>query len=101
MQFFPPPGTEVGRWGARTRAPGPRPGGLTFTRGKPGGQVRGAKPGRRTIHLVKSCLDSFSPGDPQGARRSERALCPGKKLGFYQGKTYLLLGQSKMYLVKA
>ncbi len=64
---------------------GPRPGGLTFTRGKPGGQVRGAKSAPVHNPPGEKLSDSFLPGDPQGARRSERALSPGKQLGFYQG----------------
>ena len=71
---------------------GPRPGGLTFTRGKAGGTGPGRETGAVHNPPGEKLADSFLPGDPQGARRSERALSPGKKLGFYQGKTYLLLG---------
>ena len=68
LQFLPPPGTEGGKWGSRTRAPGPRPGGQTFTRGKPGGQLRGAK--NAPVHNPpgENMSDNFSPGKNQGAR---------------------------------
>ena len=66
LQFLAPPGTEVGKWGCPDPPAGPSPGGLTFTRGKPGGQVRGAKPGRSTIHLVKTGRTAFYLGIPRG-----------------------------------
>ena len=66
---------------------GPPPWRTNFYQGK----TRRTGPGRETgpAHNPpgENLSDSFLPGDPQGARRSERALSQGKKLGFYQGKT--------------
>ena len=82
--------------GRKVGSPDPRAGPPPWRTNFYQGKTRRTGPGRETgpAHNPpgEKLSDSFLPGDPQGARRSERALCPGKKLGFYQGKTYLLLG---------